>query len=89
MAIYSLQIEKHALSGLIRHPEAYADIESFLTENDFVTVGNNKINVAYGFKWQYLTSPESQYPNGEYFSSSRTDEFIGKQIIEFTALIQK
>jgi len=36
MAIYSLQIEKHALSGLIRHPEAYADIESFLTENDFV-----------------------------------------------------
>jgi replicative DNA helicase len=36
MAIYSLQVEKHALSGLIRHPEAYADIESFLTENDFV-----------------------------------------------------
>jgi len=36
MAIYSLQIEKHVLSGLIRHPEVYADIESFINENDFV-----------------------------------------------------
>jgi hypothetical protein len=38
----------------------------------------------FGFKWQFLTTPESEYPNGEYFSSSRTNEFIAKQIIEFT-----
>ena len=36
MAIYSLQLEKYVLSGLIRHPESYSDIESFISENDFI-----------------------------------------------------
>jgi replicative DNA helicase len=36
MAIYSLQIEKYILSGLIKHPTVYADISNFISENDFV-----------------------------------------------------
>ena len=36
MAIYSLQIEKYVLSGLIRHPQSFADIESFVNESDFI-----------------------------------------------------
>lgn len=33
--IYSLQVERHVLSGLIRHQDLFADIDVFLTENDF------------------------------------------------------
>lgn len=36
MAIYSLQVEKYVLSGLIRHPASFADIESFINESDFI-----------------------------------------------------
>lgn len=36
MSIYSLQIEKYVLSGLIKYPDAFSDIESFINENDFV-----------------------------------------------------
>ena len=36
MAIYSLQIEKYVLSGLIRHPTSFADIESFISDSDFI-----------------------------------------------------
>ena len=33
--IYSLQIERHALSGLIKHQNLFTDIDIFLTEDDF------------------------------------------------------
>jgi len=33
--IYSLQVERHVLSGLLRHQDLFADIDVFLTENDF------------------------------------------------------
>jgi len=36
MAIYSLQVEKYVLSGLIRHPTSFADVESFISDNDFI-----------------------------------------------------
>ena len=36
MSIYSLQIEKYAISGLIKHPESFSDIESFINEKDFI-----------------------------------------------------
>lgn len=36
MAIYSLQVEKYVLSGLIRHPSAFADIEAFISDSDFI-----------------------------------------------------
>lgn len=36
MPIYSLQIEKYVLSGLIKFPQSFADVESFINENDFV-----------------------------------------------------
>lgn len=36
MPIYSLQIEKYILSGLIKYPNVYADISNFISENDFV-----------------------------------------------------
>ncbi len=36
MAIYSLQVEKYVLSGLIRFPASFADIESFISDGDFM-----------------------------------------------------
>ena len=45
---------------------------------------SNKDNKIFGFKWQYLTSALSTYPTGQYFPSSQTNEFIGKQIVELT-----
>lgn len=33
--IYSLQVERHALSGLLKHQDLFADIDVFLTEKDF------------------------------------------------------
>ena len=33
--LYSLQLEKHVLGGLIRHKEAFADIEGFVSDADF------------------------------------------------------
>lgn len=35
MQIYSLNIEKHVLSGLIKYPNLFADIEKFVEEKDF------------------------------------------------------
>jgi len=33
--IYSLQVERHVLSGLIKHKDLFADVDIFLTEKDF------------------------------------------------------
>jgi len=33
--IYSLQVERHVLSGLLKHQDLFADIDIFLSENDF------------------------------------------------------
>ena len=33
--IYSLQIERHVLGGLIKHPEIFPEIDGFVTEKDF------------------------------------------------------
>jgi replicative DNA helicase len=33
--IYSLQVERHVLSGLLKHQDLFADVDVFLTENDF------------------------------------------------------
>lgn len=35
MAIFSQQVEKHVLGGLIKHPQVFADVDSFLNEKDF------------------------------------------------------
>ena len=35
MPIYSLQVEKHALGGLIRHSEMIPEVDGWLTEHDF------------------------------------------------------
>ena len=35
MEIYSLKIEKHVLSGLIKHPDLFAEVERFVSEKDF------------------------------------------------------
>ena len=34
-ATYSLQLEKHALGGLIRHPKALAEVDRWISEKDF------------------------------------------------------
>lgn len=35
MALHSIQVEKHVLGGVFHHPEAFPDIESFVTEKAF------------------------------------------------------
>lgn len=35
MSLHSLQMERHALCGLIRNPDVFADVSQFLTEHDF------------------------------------------------------
>lgn len=35
MALYSLQVERHSLGGLIKNSEIYLEIASFIDENDF------------------------------------------------------
>ena len=35
MSMFSLQIEKHVLGGLLKSPEVLADIEPFVSEKDF------------------------------------------------------
>ena len=35
-SIYSIQIEKHVLGGLIKEPSMFADVERFVTEKDFI-----------------------------------------------------
>ena len=35
MALYSYNIEKHVLGGLVKNPETFADIDTFVTEKDF------------------------------------------------------
>jgi replicative DNA helicase len=34
-ALYSYNIEKHVLGGLVKNPEVFADIDTFVTEKDF------------------------------------------------------
>jgi replicative DNA helicase len=43
MALYSIQIEKHVLGGLIQNPDVISDIDRFLTERDFVAEPHNVI----------------------------------------------
>ena len=33
--IYSLQLEKHVLGGLINHPDVFPEVDKFLSESDF------------------------------------------------------
>ncbi len=35
-SIYSIQIERHVLGGLIKNPKVFADIERYISEKDFV-----------------------------------------------------
>jgi replicative DNA helicase len=43
MALYSLQVEKHALGGLIQNPSVISDIETVVGERDFVAEPHNVI----------------------------------------------
>src|SRR5438105_360969 len=35
MSLYSIQVEKHVLGGLIQHPEVLADVDGFISEKSF------------------------------------------------------
>lgn len=35
MAIYSLQVEKHLLGGIIKNPKVFPDVDQFVNESDF------------------------------------------------------
>jgi replicative DNA helicase len=43
MSLFSIQIEKHALGGLIQNPEVLSDVEGFLSEKDFYVEPHNVI----------------------------------------------
>jgi replicative DNA helicase len=45
--IYSLQVERHVLSGLIRHQNLFADVDIFLNENDFYHEVHSTIYAVY------------------------------------------
>ena len=45
--IYSLQVERHVLSGLLKHQDLFADIDVFLTENDFYNDVHSSIYTIY------------------------------------------
>ena len=34
--IYSIQIERHVLGGIIKNPRLFADIERYISEHDFI-----------------------------------------------------
>ena len=35
MSLYSVKVEKHVLAGLLKHPDALPDIDTYLTVEDF------------------------------------------------------
>ena len=35
-SIYSIQIERHVLGGLIKHPKLFPDLEKYISEKDFI-----------------------------------------------------
>ena len=41
--MFSLQIEKHAIGGLLKNPEVLADIEPFVSEKDFYNKAHSTI----------------------------------------------
>ncbi|MEK6882465.1 MAG: DnaB-like helicase N-terminal domain-containing protein, partial [Nanoarchaeota archaeon] len=41
--LFSLQIERHVLSGFLKHPQIFPDVDSFINENDFVNPTHNTI----------------------------------------------
>lgn len=43
MALYSIQVEKHVLGGLIQNPHIIGDVDRFISEKDFVAEPHNVI----------------------------------------------
>ena len=43
--IFSYEIEKKVLSGLLQHPEKWAEVSSFLTDEDFYNE-DSKVNIS-------------------------------------------
>jgi replicative DNA helicase len=43
MALFSLQVEKHALGGLIQNPEVISEVDRFVKDRDFVSEPHNVI----------------------------------------------
>jgi replicative DNA helicase len=41
--IYSLEIERHVLGGILKHPDIFPEIERFVTQNDFYNEVNSII----------------------------------------------
>ena len=45
--IYSLQVERHVLSGLIKYENLFADVDTFISENDFYNDVHSTIYAIY------------------------------------------
>jgi replicative DNA helicase len=41
--IYSLEIERHVLGGILKHPDVFPEIQRFITENDFYNEVNKTV----------------------------------------------
>jgi|TARA_Y100000004_G_C8934898_1_gene421623 replicative DNA helicase len=41
--IYSLEIERHVLGGILKHPDVFPEIQRFITENDFYNEVNRTV----------------------------------------------
>ena len=55
MSVYSLQVEKHCLGGLIKHQEVFADVMAFISQYDFF---NNIHRVIFGVVRDILVTGE-------------------------------
>lgn len=74
--IHSFETERYSLAGLLRFPEIFADVEGFVTENDFVSRLNRTI---YGVIRGFLIKSEDA-------SSLRVSEKIKNLGIQFEEL---
>ena len=68
--IYSLQVERHVLSGLLKYQDLFADIDVFLSENDFFNDVHSAI---------YSVFKNIKY-KGEYNNTNKVDIIISNHI---------
>ena len=75
MQIFSLRIEKQVLSGLIKYPDIYADIEKFVSEKDFLQKGTEQVAAGYVI---YGSSTMLVYTTGHGVNGFTLDPSIGE-----------
>ena len=49
--IHSIDLEQHLLGALIKYPDQYAEIQSFIDENDFYATPNRILFKLFGYSY--------------------------------------